>query len=265
MNVKSGIYRKKFIGASYFFYLGAFFCGINMYLNDKLRAEMEEILKSGRKKEEMKIIHDRLAGSYEKNTEGFELRSQFNKYRRILISYAKGRVLELGVGTGRSLEFYKHDADLIGIDYSSQMLEIAKNKLDERELNNINKDTKIVLTKMDCEELIENFPENSFDCIVDINNFPSYYNYLKVYEGIKHILKNEGLFLFLARGESDYIFIRDYHRLFKPYEFMKKAQDLTINWADLIENDKDWEILFKERKNYGKTYIYILKHKKIRV
>jgi hypothetical protein len=37
---------------------------------------------------------------------------------------------------------------------------------------------------------------------------------------------------------------------------------LTINWANLIENDKDWEILFKQRKNYGKTYIYILKYKK---
>ena len=45
---------------------------------------------------------------------------------------------------------------------------------------------------------------------------------------------------------------------------MRKGQDLTINWADLVENDKDYEILYKERKNYGKTYIYILKLNKKR-
>ena len=86
--------RKKHIGISFLFYIGAFYGGINLSLNDKLRAEMETILNSGRKKEEMKIIHDRLASSYEKKTEKREVRNQFNRYRRVLISYAKGQVLE---------------------------------------------------------------------------------------------------------------------------------------------------------------------------
>jgi ubiquinone/menaquinone biosynthesis C-methylase UbiE len=234
--------------------------GINLFINDKLRAEMEEILKSGRKKEEMLKIHDRIAGSYEKKTERFEVRNQFNKYRRILISYAKGKVLECGVGTGRSLEFYKEDADVIGVDYSSKMLEQAKEKLDEKEHFNINKNAKINLTKMDCEEdLKNNFKESYFDTVIDFNNFHCYYDYKKVYDNIKYVLKDGGIFVFLARGESNYVLIRDFYKFFVPYVFMKFGQNLTTNWSELIENDKDWEVLYKERKNYGRTYIYIVK------
>jgi ubiquinone/menaquinone biosynthesis C-methylase UbiE len=251
--------RKKFIGFSFVFYLGIFYGGINLYLNDKLRAEMEAIISSGRRKEERKVIHERLAGSYEKKTEKFEIRNQFNKYRRVLVSYAKGKTLECGVGTGRSLEFYKNDADVIGIDYDSKMLEQAKAKLDERAAHNISPDAKIVLTKLDCEELKENFPADFFDTVVDINNISCYDDYNKVYEGIKHVMKDDGIFVFLARGQSTFRPIQDFYKIFRPFVFMKQGQDLTINWSEFIEQDKDWEILYKERKNYGRTYIYVLK------
>lgn len=254
--------KKRAIGVSFLIYLGAFGVGINLFLNDKMRAEMESVIKSGRKKEEMKIIHDRIAPSYEKKTEGLEIRCQFNKYRRILVSYATGKVLECGIGTGRSLEFYKKDAELVGIDYSPKMLEIAKNKLEDKEVNNINKSLKVDITTMDCEDIKENFSEGLFDCVVDINNFHSYNDYMKVYQGIKFVLKDQGLFLFMARGQSDWLIIRDFYKMFKPYVFIKYAQDLTIDWSQLIENDEDWEILFKARKNYGKTFIYVLKYNK---
>jgi len=254
--------KKKFIGPSFFFYLGAFYCGINLYLNDKLRAEMERIIASGHKREEMFKIHDRNAPSYENKTEKFEIRNQYNKYRRVLTSYAKGKTLELGVGTGRSFEFYKDDTDIIGIDYSPKMLEQAKGKLEEKELNNISEKCQIKLKQLDCEDIKENFPADYFDTVVDFNNFNFYYDYKKIYENIKHVLKHDGVFLFLARGESNFVLLKDFYKVFRPYCFMKNAMDPTINWSDLIESDKDWEILYKERKNYGKTYIYVLKLKK---
>lgn len=251
--------RKKFIGFSFVFYLGAFYGGINLFLNDKLRAEMEQVLNSGKRKEEYKMIHERLASSYEKKTEKFEARNQFNKYRRVLISYAKGKTLELGVGTGRSLEFYKDDADVIGVDYCEKMLDQAKEKLDDKKANNISEVAKFKLTKLDCEQISENFPKDYFDTIVDFNNFHCYDDYESVIKGIKTVLKDKGIFLFLARGESFYWPIIDFYKIFRPYVFMKFGQNLTINWQDLIENDKDWEVLFKERKNYGRTYLYVLK------
>jgi ubiquinone/menaquinone biosynthesis C-methylase UbiE len=251
--------RKKFMPFSFAFYIGCFWGGINLFLNDKLRAEMEAIIKSGRRKEERKLIHERLAGSYEKKTEKFEVRNQFNKYRRVLISYARGKTLECGVGTGRSLEFYKPDADMIGIDYDSKMLEQAKAKLDERGDHNIDASAKIVLTKMDCEEIKQNFPADFFDTVVDINNFSAYDDYQKVYDGIKHVLKDQGIFLFMVRGESNWRLIQDFYKIFRPFVFMKQGQDLTVNWSEFIESDKDWEVLYKNRKNYGRTYIYVLK------
>jgi ubiquinone/menaquinone biosynthesis C-methylase UbiE len=250
------IRKPKFIDLSFFLYLGGFYCAITLFINDKLRADAREIEKKGKKKEAMLEIHDRIANSYEKKTERFEFRNQFHKYRRILVSYAKGKVLECGVGTGRSLEFYKDDCNVIAIDHSSKMLEKAKERLDDPEFNDI-KNKNIELRQMDCEDL--KFGDNSFDTVVDINNFQAYYNPEQVMKEIKRVLKDNGVLVFLARGESEFTIIKHFYTIFKPYVFMKTAQDLTKNWESFIEGDKDWEIMFKQRKNYGRTYVYVLK------
>ena len=35
--------------------------------------------------------------------------------------------------------------------------------------------------------------------------------------------------------------------------------EYNVKWNEVFENDPDFEIIFKSRKNYGKTYLYILK------
>jgi ubiquinone/menaquinone biosynthesis C-methylase UbiE len=256
--------RKKFIGWNFFLYIGAAYIGVNLYLNDKLRAEMDKVLSSGKKKGKLLSIHENLAGSYDKKTENFEFRNQFNKYRRVLLSYAQGKVLECGVGTGRSLEFYNNKCnEVIAIDYNDKMLDHAYKRLESRNNHRISDNLNIIIKNIDCEKLNENFPENTFDTVVDLNNFHCYNDYTTVYDNIKRVLKKDGIFIFLGRGESNYILIRDFYKLWRPFVFMKYGQDLTINWSELIDNDKDWEVLFKQRKNYGKTYLYILKNKKI--
>lgn len=254
--------RKKLIGVSFFVYLGGFYAGINLLINDKHRADMESIIKKGNRKEKLFEIHDKMASNYEKKTDNFEFRNQFNKYRRILYSYAKGKVLELGVGTGRSFEYYKKDVDVTAIDYSPQMLGFANEKLDNRDLHRIDKDFKANTKLLNAEDLLKEFKENEFDTVVDFNNFHSYCNPDLVYNSIKKVLKPEGILIFHARGESDYQLIKDFYKMFKPMFFMRRGQDVTINWSKYIENDDDWEILYKIKKNYGRTYIYILKLKR---
>ncbi len=253
--------RKKFLGASFFIYLGGFYGGINLLINDKLRADMEKILEKQIKKKKLHEIHDLMAANYEKKTDNFEFRNQYNKYRRILYSYAKGRCLEVGVGTGRSLEFYKSDVSLIAIDYSKKMLEFAKEKLEDREIYRIPKNLNCELMNIDGEAMEKEFGENHFDTIVDFNNFHSYCNPDIIYNNIKKVLKPEGVFIFHARGESDFQFIRDFYKMFRPTFFMRRGQDVTQNWSNYFEKDDDWEILYKNRKNYGRTYIYIIKLK----
>jgi ubiquinone/menaquinone biosynthesis C-methylase UbiE len=213
--------KKKFLGLNFFAYMGLFFGWVNLYLNDKLRADMEKVEENGARKEKLKEIHQRNAGSYEKKTNFFEVRNSINKYRRILLSWAKGRVLDVGVGTGRNLEYYKNDVtELICIDYSSKMLEQAIEKFDNKEEFRI-KDIDVKFNLMDAEEL--KFEDNSFDCVVDFFNMHSYNDYNLVIKNIKRVLKDQGIFIVSARGESNYFLVKDFYKMFKPYFFMKQG------------------------------------------
>ena len=50
---------------------------------------------------------------------------QYRNWRPILLKDLRGEVLEAGVGTGRNLEFYRADVNLLGIDLSPMMLRKA--------------------------------------------------------------------------------------------------------------------------------------------
>jgi ubiquinone/menaquinone biosynthesis C-methylase UbiE len=47
------------------------------------------------------------------------------KWREILLSLAKGTVLEVGIGTGVNLPYYSEDIRLTGIDFSPRMIQYA--------------------------------------------------------------------------------------------------------------------------------------------
>ncbi|HAT9594522.1 TPA: methyltransferase domain-containing protein, partial [Legionella pneumophila subsp. pneumophila] len=68
-------------------------------------------------------------------------------------------VLELGVGTGLSLPFYRPDLNITGIDISEKMLEKAEKRIVKKKLT-----THIDLKIMDAANL--EFPDNHFDFVV---------------------------------------------------------------------------------------------------
>jgi phosphatidylethanolamine/phosphatidyl-N-methylethanolamine N-methyltransferase len=71
---------------------------------------------------------------------------------------ANAKVLELGVGTGLSIEAYPPHARVLGIDYSAAMLEQARKKRDKRGLHHIE------LAEMDATAL--DLPDDSFDFVM---------------------------------------------------------------------------------------------------
>lgn len=80
----------------------------------------------------------------------------FEKLRKKAVSYAYGKVLEVGVGTGKNLLYYDKHVNLTAIDFSSGMLDIAKNK-------------KVALKNLKLYEMnVQNlqFEDNTFDTIV---------------------------------------------------------------------------------------------------
>ena len=69
------------------------------------------------------------------------------------------RVLEVGVGTGLSLQLYPRDVRITGIDVSSEMLERARARVARARLANVE-----ALLEMDAEAMT--FPDASFDKVV---------------------------------------------------------------------------------------------------
>jgi len=53
----------------------------------------------------------------------------YRKWRPMLVGDIRGKVLEAGVGTGRNLEFYHEDVELLGIELSKQMLSKAEKRI----------------------------------------------------------------------------------------------------------------------------------------
>jgi phosphatidylethanolamine/phosphatidyl-N-methylethanolamine N-methyltransferase len=75
------------------------------------------------------------------------------------INKTRGRVLEVGVGTGLSLPAYAPHLEIVGIDLSPEMLEKARERVAEEGLTNVS-----ALLEMDAGELA--FEDASFDTVV---------------------------------------------------------------------------------------------------
>lgn len=74
------------------------------------------------------------------------------------INAREGRVLEVGVGTGLSLEHYAGHLRVTGIDYSEAMLRRAQARVARRGLRHVE-----ALRQMDARAL--DFPDQSFDVV----------------------------------------------------------------------------------------------------
>ncbi len=76
-----------------------------------------------------------------------------------LVNSTKGRLLEVGVGTGLSLPEYEPHLEITGIDLAPEMLAKARERVDAERLTNI-----VGLHEMDASDL--QFPDGTFDTVV---------------------------------------------------------------------------------------------------
>ena len=74
------------------------------------------------------------------------------------INARQGSVLEVGVGTGLSLQHYAPHLQVTGIDFSQDMLKKAQAKVQDMNLSQVQ-----TLRQMDARQL--DFPDNSFDTV----------------------------------------------------------------------------------------------------
>ena len=86
----------------------------------------------------------------------------FRRGRRAAVDAAErigGRILEVGVGTGLSLNEYSKNCRIVGIDISEPMLVKARERVKKQAIHNVES-----ISVMDAEHLA--FPDASFDVVV---------------------------------------------------------------------------------------------------
>src|SRR4030095_10651418 len=114
-------------------------------------------------KKEMEMLFDRQAGRYGK------LRKKKNsfdhRWRKELLAFAKGKILEVSVGAGANFGFYRKDAAITAVDLSGEMIKKARESAADSEIQ-------VDFIQSAIEDL--EFDTESFDTIVSTLSLCTY-------------------------------------------------------------------------------------------
>jgi len=117
-----------------------------------------------------------------------------DSWRDGLMEELHGKVLEVGVGTGRNISLYPNGIDVVAIDFSPKMLEKAREKADK-----FNK--KVDLRLMDAQNM--DFEDNTFDCVFTTCVFCSVPDPIKGLQEIKRVCKKDGKIIMIEHVRSE--------------------------------------------------------------
>jgi methyltransferase OMS1, mitochondrial len=161
--------------------------------------------------------------------------------RALLYFHAKGTVLEVGAGTGRNISYYPSTVDRIVLsDSSDQMLLQARQKIQRMSHNDR---ARFACVEADAAKL--NFPDDSFDCVVDTFGLCSFDDPVAVLQEMARVCKPEGKILLLEHGRSkSWQSLSDY--------LDKNAERHAKNWGCIWNRDLD-ELLRAAPLNLGRV------------
>jgi phosphatidylethanolamine/phosphatidyl-N-methylethanolamine N-methyltransferase len=104
----------------------------------------------------IKARYNRIAGIFDAMEVLMEFRAK--TWRQVLWNTVQtGRILDVGVGTGKNLPYYPKSGEIVGIDLSDRMLAKACQRAKDLQIP-------VELREMDAQAL--NFPDDSFDTVV---------------------------------------------------------------------------------------------------
>lgn len=118
----------------------------------------------------------------------------FKPWRKKLLAKAKGRILEIGVGTGKNFPHYPAGAQVTGIDIADRMAAIARKKAFKLGLS-------FDIGEGDVQNL--NFADNSFDTAVATFVFCSVPDPVRGLRELRRVVKPDGLILLLEHVRID--------------------------------------------------------------
>lgn len=137
--------------------------------------------------------YDRVSKVYDLLEQPMEVMS-LKKWRLEVTKDLKGKVLEVGVGTGKNIPYYPDNLDITAIDFSGKMLTKAKEKAKK-----FNK--KVEIIQMDAQ--IMDFPDNTFDTVFTTCVFCSVPDPVKGLKEIRRVCKPDGKIIMIEHVRSE--------------------------------------------------------------
>ena len=122
------------------------------------------------------------------------MEAMVKKWRKALVEKIEGgKLLEVGVGTGKSLDYYPETLDITGIDFSTSMLKKARKKAGGK--------SNIHLMEMDAQAMT--FEDNTFDTVITSCVFCSVPDPVQGLKEIRRVTKNGGKIIMLEHMRSE--------------------------------------------------------------
>jgi ubiquinone/menaquinone biosynthesis C-methylase UbiE len=179
----------------------------------------------------MKAATTRIKAKYDRISPYYNLmmwfleRTVISRWRRkIFDSLGGGTTLEVGVGTGKNLDFYPPAGKMTAIDISSGMLKRTRRRASR-------KGVKVALLQMDIEEL--SFRDQSLDTVLATFVFCSVPEPIKGLGEIKRVCKKNGRIILLEHVRPGSMLLGKIFDLFNP--IMVWLMGVNIN-RDTVSN-----------------------------
>jgi ubiquinone/menaquinone biosynthesis C-methylase UbiE len=154
-----------------------------------------------------------------------------------MFSRVKGKVLEVGIGTGHNLRYYPRNGDFTGIDISDKMLSKAEKKA--RKL-----DIPVTLEVMDAQNM--RFPDEIFDTVVTTCVFCSVPDPVKGLSEIRRVLKPGGSLLMYEHVLSRHRLLAFFMNMMNP--FISRLFGPNIN-RDTVVNARKAGLTVENQEN----------------
>jgi ubiquinone/menaquinone biosynthesis C-methylase UbiE len=168
--------------------------------------------------EKIAEVFDKEARRYDRQMGLFE-RFVLGSAREWAIAQARGRVVEIAVGTGLNLPLYPADIErVVGVDLSEEMLALARRRVDEQRLD------RVELHHGDVQAL--DLPDASADTVVSTFTYCTIPDPLRASEEAYRILTPGGRFVLAEHGPSTNAIARTFMRAAEPLSVLFQADHL---------------------------------------
>jgi ubiquinone/menaquinone biosynthesis C-methylase UbiE len=117
-----------------------------------------------------------------------------SKWRKDITAEVYGKVLEVGVGTGKNIPFYIENVEIVAIDFSKAMLAKARKKFNQNKKN-------VTFLEMDVQNM--EFDDNTFDCVLSSCVFCSVPLPVLGLKEIRRVCKADGKIVMLEHVRSE--------------------------------------------------------------